>query len=410
MTRFVKPLVTAGILVVGLAGTALIFAMKPRAEAVPRPPRAPVVRVTRVAPAPYDFVVRAHGTVVPRREGDLVPQVSGNVEWVSPALASGGFFDEGEELLRVDRADYEVALESARAAVARAESESRRSSRELTRQQRLADRSVASQTNLDDAQNAARVAEATLREARARLDQAARELERTTLVAPYAGRVRSADVDVGEFVSRGAPIGRIYAVDYAEVRLPIPDSDLGYVELPLLDRGDDALPGPEVRLRARFAGRDRVWRGRIVRTEGEIDPQSRMVHVIAEVEDPYGRNLSEQERRGRMPLAAGLFVEAEIAGHRVEAAVELPRVALREDGTVIVVDDESEVHARPVEVLRVEADRVVVGGGLAAGERVVVTPLRSAVEGMKVRPLEDPDAEQGRREVGLGPSGRGGRS
>lgn len=396
MSRYKKPLVTLAILAVGVAGAALIFAMRPRAEAVQRPPRAPVVHTVRVAPTPYDFVVRAYGTVVPRREGDLVPQVSGNVEWVSRALASGGFFDQGEALLRIDRADYEVALESARAAVARAESESHRATGELARQKRLAARSVASQTNLDDAQNAAHVGEASLREARARLEQARRDLDRTEIVAPYAGRVRAADVDVGQFASRGTPVATIYAVDFAEVRLPIPDSELGYVDLPLLDRADEAAPGPAVRLRARFAGRDRVWEGHIVRTEGEIDPQSRMVHVVAEVEDPYGRVLSAGEREGRMPLAAGLFVEAEIAGRHLDSAVLLPRSALREDGTVIVVDEASELQPRVVEVLRVDADRVVVGAGLLPGERVVVSTLRIAVAGMKVRALEDdvasPDA------------------
>jgi len=224
MSRLVKALVAVAILLVGVAGVVLIVVLQRDAEPEPRTPRRPVVRVQRVDPAPFAFVVEAHGTVVPRREGELVPQVSGSVEWVSPALASGGFFDEGEVLLRIDRADYEVALESARAAVARAESEHFRANRELARQKRLAASSVASQTNLDDAINAAHVAEASLREAKARREQAERDLARTELLAPYAGRVRSADVDVGQFVSRGEPVARIYAVDFAEVRLPIPDA------------------------------------------------------------------------------------------------------------------------------------------------------------------------------------------
>jgi RND family efflux transporter MFP subunit len=387
MNGWLKPAVTIGILAIGVAGVALIVAMKPHAEAEPQPPRVPVVTVQTVDVQPLDFLVLAHGTVKPRREGDLVPQVSGNIEWVSPALTSGGFFDEGEVLLQIDRADYEVALESANAAVARSESEYSRASREFDRQKRLADRSVASQTNLDVAQNAARVAEASLREAKARLEQAKRDLSRTGLVAPYSGRVRTADVDVGQFVSRGTSVAKIYAVDFAEVRLPISDAELDYVDLPLLRRSDTDEPGPMVRLRAHFAGEDRVWDGRIVRTEGEIDPQSRMVNVIAEVEDPYGRHLSDEERVGRVPLAVGLFVEAEIVGRHVDEAVELPRDALREGDVVLIVDDESNVRTRSVDVLRIDSDRVVIGGGLADGERVVVTALRAVVEGMRVRPI-----------------------
>jgi RND family efflux transporter MFP subunit len=391
MKRRRKLLVTLGILGVGVVGVAVIVALKPKAVPQTPPPRTPVVRVISADPSPLQFVVKAHGTVVPRRDGELVPQVSGNIEWISPLLASGGFFDEGEVLVRIDRADYEVARESARAAVARTESENRRASRELSRQKRLADRSVASETNLDDALNKARVAEAALREAKARLEQAERDLSRTELVAPYAGRVRSADVDVGQFVSRGMAIARIYSVDVAEVRLPVPDSELDYLELPLLDRGEADEAGPRVLLRARFGGRDHVWEGRITRTEGEIDPRSRMVHVIAQVADPYGRTLSDEERRGRMPLAVGLFVEAEIMGRKVDSAVELPRAALRADDKVLVVDAESKLYARPVDLLRVEADRVIVGDGLQAGDRVVVTPLRVAIDGMRVRavPVDD---------------------
>jgi RND family efflux transporter MFP subunit len=382
LRHLVVPLV---ILFVGFLAIRILVFTAPKTEPVERPERAPLVRVQVVAPEPIEFVVRAHGTVVPRRQGDLVPQVAGLVTWVSPVLASGGFFGEGEALLKIDPADYEVELEAARASVARAESEFDRSKKELARQKRLADRSVASETNYDDARNAERVAQAVLREARARLDRAQRDIERTTLLAPYTGRVRQADVDVGQFVARGAPIGKIYSVDQAEVRLPIADEELRFLDLPLLFREEGTeSQGPEARLHARFAGEERSWVGRVVRTEGEIDPKTRMVHVIVRVEDPYGRAAGAGERRGP-PLAVGLFVEAELLGRRVEDAVELPRSALRDETSVLVVDDDERMRTRNVEVLRLDGDRVVIGSGLAPGERVVVSPIQIVMEGMKVR-------------------------
>jgi RND family efflux transporter MFP subunit len=379
---------------------------RPRVEPVPPNVEAPLVRTVRVEPRPVQFTVRAHGTVAPRTESELVPQVSGEVVWVSPALVSGGFFGAGQPLVRIDRRDYEADLESARAGAARAQSEYRRATKERERQQRLADRSVASESRIDDAENAYRAAKAALREAEARLDRAERDLERTQLRAPYAGRVRTERVDVGQFVARGVAIATLYAVDYAEVRLPIPDRDLAYVDLPLAYRpgavsapasepGEEtaaADDGSPVRLRAEFAGRAHVWTGRIVRTEGEIDPKSRMVHAVARVEDPYAREAGGE----RPPLAVGLFVEAEILGRSVDAAVMLPRAALRRDEAgpgqpardghfVLVVSDESRLEFRPVEVLRSERERVVIGAGLAAGERVCVSPLRAPVDGMAVR-------------------------
>jgi RND family efflux transporter MFP subunit len=397
------------ILGVGALGVAALVATRPRVDPVPPNVEAPLVRTVRVEPRPVQFTVRAHGTVMPRTESELVPQVSGEVVWVSPALVSGGFFEAGQPLVRIvriDRRDYEADLESALAGAARAQSEYRRATKERERQQRLADRSVASEARIDDAENAYRAAKAALREAEARLDRAERDLERTELRAPYAGRVRAERVDAGQFVTRGVAIATLYAVDYAEVRLPIPDRELAYVDLPLAYRPGAVSPpasepgaetaaaddGSPVRLRAEFAGRQHVWTGRIVRTEGEIDPKSRMVHAVARVEDPYAREAGSE----RPPLAVGLFVEAEILGRRVDAAAMLPRAALRRDEAgpgepardghfVLVVGDESRLEFRRVEVLRRERERVVIGAGLAAGERVCVSPMRAPVEGMAVR-------------------------
>jgi RND family efflux transporter MFP subunit len=351
-----------------------------------------------VEPTDFQFHVKAQGTVVPRRESDLVPQVSGEVVWVSPDLVAGGFVDAGQLLLRIDPADYEAALESARANVARAESEFARAKKERGRQGRLADRSVASEARIDDAENAYRVAQASLRERRAQLSRAERDLARTELASPYEGRVRSEQVDEGQFASRGVALARLYAVDYAEVRLPVPDRELAYLDLVLARRTrDDDAPnseraelGPSVELRAEFAGREHSWSGRIVRTEGELDPKSRMVRLVVRVEDPYGSTTAD-----RPPLAVGLFVTADIEGLTVQDAYVLPRAALRRERGeqrthVLVVDADSRLRFRDVTVLRTERGRAIVGSGLQPGERVCISPLRAVTDGMRVRIVDDP--------------------
>lgn len=397
------------IAILGLGIVAVYFLWLTRPQAAPSPVEVvpPLIRVQTLTPRALQLVVYAQGTVAPRTESELKPQVSAEVVWVSPALVPGGFFDAGDALLKLDPVDYEADLESARASIARAESEAKRARKERTRQRRLADRSVASQARIDDAENAARISEASLREARARLGRAERDLERTEVYAPYSGRVRSERVDLGQFVSRGESLARIYAVDYAEVRLPIPDRELRYLDVPLgyRDSGerkepltDAAYPigelaevgseeayGPAVTLRAEFAGRSHEWTGHIVRTEGELDPKSRMVTVVARVEDPYGRN----EEASRPPLSVGLFVDVEISGHRLEQALVIPRSALRRDDQVLVLDAEDRIHYRSIKVLRTEREIVVVEAGLQAGERIAVSPMPDAIEGMRVRALEE---------------------
>jgi len=396
-----------GILLASLALAVLVFASREEIVERPEVAIAPLVRIVVAEPAEHRFWVRAQGTVVPRRESDLVPQVSGELVWVSPDFVAGGFFEAGQPLVRIDRADYEVSLESARANVARAQSDFVRAGKERERQARLASRSVASEQNIDDAENAFRVAEASLRERRAQLERAERDLDRTEIRAPYAGRVRQEQGDVGQFVSRGVAVAKLYAVDYAEVRLPLPDRELAYLDLALARRPGDAghptrdeaqgsvaveAQGPRVELSAEFAGARHTWEGTIVRTEGEIDPKSRMIHVVARVEDPYGA----AAERDKPPLAVGLFVAAAIEGVRVFDAFVLPRSALRRDRSgvtnrVLLVDAESRLRFREVEVLRIERERVIVGAGLQPGERVCVSPLRGVTDGMHVRVVAEPD-------------------
>jgi RND family efflux transporter MFP subunit len=211
---------------------------------------------------------------------------------------------------------------------------------------------------------------------------AERNLERTEIRAPYVGRVRQKNVDVGQFVTIGSPVGVIYAIDYAEIRLPLPDRELAYLDLPLVYRGQSARKkGPKVTLRAEFAGQVYEWQGHIVRTEGEIDPQSRMVHAVAQVTDPYGRGKDPD----RPPLAAGLFVEAEIEGYEAENVVVLPRAALRDGDRVLVVDEENRLRFRDVDLLRVTRKEIIVRSGLTAGERVCLSPLEAVTDGMRVR-------------------------
>lgn len=380
-----KVWVPVGLLAGGLLVVGLLVVTRPAAERREESSWAPLVRAQAVQPAPVQLVVTAYGTVVPRTESELVAQVAGEVIWVSPALVAGGFFGEGDELIRIDPSDYEAALESARAAEARAESEASRALKERDRQRRLAKQSVASEARIDDAESGYKQAEAGRREARAQRRRAERDLERATLTAPFDGRVREKSVDVGQFVSRGAKAATIYAIDFAEVRLPIPDRELAHLDLSLAYEEGPEPAGPRVNLGAEFAGEHHQWSGRIVRTEGELDPKSRMVHVVARVDDPYGRIAA----REGPPLAVGLFVEAEILGRRLEKAYVVPREALREGDRVLVIDAEERLRFRDVELIRLERENAVLDAkSLRPGERVCVSPIVAPVDGMLVRAVE----------------------
>jgi len=366
-----------------LLGAAVVISMaliRTAPELEPRQPQAvpPAVRVMEVKPGAVQLQVHAQGTIAPRTESELVPEVSGNVVWVSPNLVSGGYFETGEPLLRVDQRDYVAAVARAEATLSRAEAEHEYAQFELQRAEDLSGRQLISRADLETTLRAARVAESALRDARLVLETARRDLTRTELSAPFAGLVRSEQVDVGQFISRGASVASVYAADFVEVRLPIADQQLAYLNVPLSQRGEFAADeAPDVTLTAEFAGQKQIWRGKLVRTEAQIDPGSRMVYAIARV----------RAEGSEVAPPVGLFVQATIAGIALDDVVVLPRSALRDGNQVLIVDTENRLHFRPVEVLRVYRDDVYVTGGLEAGELVSVSALQTVVQGMRVQPL-----------------------
>jgi len=210
----------------------------------------------------------------------------------------------------------------------------------------------------------------------------------TVVRAPSPGRARDEYVGRGQLAGRGAAIARLDPADYAEVRLPIPDAEAAYVDLPTAqhdvarDGGDEAMP--ELILRARLAGRGYEWRGRIVRTEPAPDPLTGTIHAVARVEDPYGRG----DAPDRPPLAVGLSVEAEIPGRRVDDVAVLPRRALRGHARVAIVDRDGLLRLRAVEVLERNPDTVLVSRGVLDGDRICTSPLPISVDAMAVRVVE----------------------
>lgn len=373
-----KLLIPSLVILAALLGALALMATSPQVEPNSPEPLAPTVRVREAVPQAVQLQVHSQGTVSPNKVTALIPEVAGRVVWISPTLVNGGYFERGDVLLRLDDKDHRSTLQRARAALARAEAEHDHAHYEHQRMLSLEQRKLASRSQMEHALKEARVKEAALHDARANLDQAKRDLQRTEVKAPFAGLVQSESVDVGQLVGRNSPVATLYAVDQMEVRLPIADRQLAFLNLPVGQRG--ALPEgqqPAVTLTADYAGRTLSWRGRIVRTEAEIDVASRMLNVVARV----------NAESHAAPPAVGLFVEAEIEGLLVEDIVVMPRNALRNGNRVLIVDADNRLRFRDIEPLRLYQDDVLIRGGLAQGERVCVSALQTPIEGMRVLPV-----------------------
>ncbi len=224
-----------------------------------------------------------------------------------------------------------------------------------------------------------------MRAAQAALMQARRDLERTSISLPYAGIVRTRTADIGQFVTTGTNLGSAFAIDVAEIRLPLSDDQQSYLDLPASGvRSNAGQSAPAVTLSARVGNQLRTWRARIVRTEGQVDEATRMIYVIAEIEDPYGR-LGHQQQS---PLAMGTFVQAEIEGITAANVIALPRALLREDGTVLVATAANELAISKVELDRTTAETAFIRAGLNDGDRVITTSVASPIPGTPLRLID----------------------
>jgi RND family efflux transporter MFP subunit len=393
MRSFFKWVVPTTVLAVCLAIGITMIRTAPKAERRVPPPSLPTVEVMTLVPSNFPVTLSSQGTVAPRTESTLIPQVSGQIVRVSENFQSGGFFESGEILLEIDPRDYENSE-----IVARADLEKARATLDEEEARAAQARLDWKTLSLSTEPNALALREPQLKSARAavdaaeaRLEQARINLERTRIRAPYSGLVLEKNVDVGQYVSPSNVLARIYAVDLVEIRLPLTNDQLAFIDIPETYRdgaGEDRRK-PPVYLSARVGGETRQWKGRVVRTEGAVDTQSQQIFVIAQVEDPYARHHGQ-------PLKVGQFVEARIGGRVLTGVFDLPRAAVRRNGEVLVVGPHDVIERRRVDVVWSEADRVVVGSGLKRGERISLTPLPFAVSGTKVQVAgADPRAPSG---------------
>lgn len=365
-------LITTILIVVILGGTfaavGSMVAMRAAMQQAPTERPAPLVDVLALEPQSVTFKVDSQGTVIPVTQTTLSAEVAGTVVDLSKRFEAGGTFRPGQMLMRIDPTNYEVA-------VARAEATLSQRQVEYDGAKKLREQGYRAEAELLSAK-------AALESARADLVRAQRDLERTRIVVPYAGLVRSRDAQLGDYVAPGSRLGEVFATDRFEVRLPLPDADLAFVDLPTSGEAVDSRVAPKVTLSGRYRGQDAQWQGYIMRTEGVVDERTRMVFAVASITDPY--QLGETATQSQ-PLPAGTFVEASIDGITLDDVVKIPRTLIRGNNQVVFVDAESQLRLRDLDFLRTDSQYAYVDASQLSEDRVVLTVLETPLSGMVVR-------------------------
>jgi RND family efflux transporter MFP subunit len=329
----------------------------------------PLVTVKVMKPSDIDLDVGSYGVVKSQFETDLVAQVSGEIRYLSKKFVRGGFVKKGEVLAKIDANDYQAALIDAQAGIASAEAAlvfEKANANVAKEQWRKIKGSKPTALSLRKPQVAQE--EARLLASQAGLKRAKRNLERTIIRAPYDALIHTRLISLGSYVSIGTPLGKILSTDIAELRLPVADSEMQYLD----NNGDKA----SVILDATISGKKQQWTGIVVRNEGVIDARSHMNYLVVQVKDPY-----QLKSRTAEKLRFGTYVTALISGKKIPEISIVPRHLIT-NSQVAIVNDQDLLHFQSVKIVRVLDGKAYINEGLSDGMKVITSALDYPIEGM----------------------------
>lgn len=384
--KIVKIGIPIAIVVFGFLIMRVLVLTKSAPEKINKADTGVLVELLSVVPEKRQTKVLGTGTVQPKQEISIIPQVKGLITYMAPQFVAGGFFQKDELLFAIEPIDYELAVERAKASLAKAELElasiegkakiARLEWEQLKNDDSEPNPLVLYEPQLKDAISNRDAAFASLRQAKI-------DLARTEIRAPFNCRIRSKQVDIGQYVKDGSSVATIAGTDMAEIIVPLPLTGIAWLDIPNQDNGKN---GSKVTVSFDIAGKIYAWEGRLVRSLGEVDPQGRMARIVVAVDNPYGRLNGNPDKPD---LATGMFVNVEIHGKTLTDVFVIPRNALREFSTVWIMDESRKLRIQKVKVVREERDDVLISQGLHAGDQVVLTNLAGAANGMLLRTAKE---------------------
>ena len=382
-----KALVSIIIITVALIISSAMYLLRPKTEVTQPKKPVPALDITIAQISDIELEIESQGTVTPTTESLLTAEVSGKIIEVSPRFQDGGYFQDGDILAQIDPVDYIAALAIAESELASAEVN-------IQREEALAKQARTDWEKLGNGKASpltlripqVNEAQAKYKAAEARVNQAKKNLDRTSIQAPYAGVIKRKRVEIGQMVnSMNTPIAEIYSSKLAEVRLPLTETQIGLIDLPnpYQNESGNTIKLPTVEITADLGDSIETWQATIERTEAQISTSTRTLQAIAIIENPF----SNDPPIKKAPLRMGQFVQAKIKGKTLKNVFKLPRSSLLPDGNILVIDRKNKLYTRTVHIVHKDAESVIIDDDLEDGEMVAVIPLTYVVEGMHVKPV-----------------------
>ncbi|MES3628692.1 MAG: efflux RND transporter periplasmic adaptor subunit [Longimonas sp.] len=395
MHKYKSYLIGGGLIVGSLILAVLLVALRSAPPQDEPSAEAPIVSTTPIELRSGALTVRGSGTVRPPREIDLTAEVGGRIVSVSDAFVSGGTFRAGDVLARIDPADYESQVRQARAAVTQRQFEVLQAREEVgvakeeyERLRRRADEAPEPDSTelgrLLFREPQLRAAEANLESAEAQLETAETNLERTALVAPFDGRIRTTMTNQGAYVAPGTPVAQLFSTEQAEVVVPLESRRAALIDRLWRTSARETDRPRSAAVTLNYGDATYTWDGYVDRVEGALDAQTRTVNVAVRVDAPYDAH-PDSDADDSPPLAVGSYVSVDIEGRSLDTYYAVPRRAVRNDGTVWTVEADTLLVMREVDVVQHVDDRAFVTGDLADGRPVITDDLPVVSDSMTVR-------------------------
>ena len=388
--KIVTQLVLAAVVVMSGAMLAYwLMQTAPKAKPRPQVRNAAMVEVRPVVFGPEATMISIMGTVQPKDEVELQPEVSGKIISINEAFLPGRFFRDGETLLQIDTRDFELAIQqrSSEVAKAAADLQLERGRQKVARKEYEL---LGEEVSDEEQELMLRVpqlesARAELAVAETRLSQAQLDLERTRIRAPFNSVVITRDVNVGTSVTPSTVLGTLIGTDHYWVKALIPTSQLQWIH----PGGHNATGSPAHIFDTAAWGEQRSRIGHTAGLTGKIEEQGRMAEILIDVPDPLG--LSPDA--GNIPkLLLGSYVRIDIEGKPLESVAMIDRNLVRDGNQVWIMDDNDRLDIRKIEIAFKSPDHVLVQGGIEPGERLITSNLPSPVQGMSLRLSENRQA------------------
>ena len=341
----------------------------------------PDVIIEILTPKDFQVQISSNGTTTPLTQTVLTAEVGGEVIYRSKKFAEGASVIEGEILAKIDDTDLQLQYKNALLQLANAEVQYSLQLAEAEVAKEAWDKigdGVASDLTLKKPQ--LKQAEAFLEVAKAQVSSAAKKLNKTEIIAPYAGRIQNVNIDLGTTIIPGQPVGAMYTSSEIEITLAVKDNDLQFLSIPMDGRKLNPSEQASVVIESFYKGKTQSWKGKLERVDGVIDPVTRMINLIAVFKNDF-----IESDKPNLPI--GLFVEAKIDGITLKNIFEIPINSISEDNEVYIVDKDNQLELRELTILKKYSEFVIIKDGLKAGERIVTSKLSTASNGIKVNPV-----------------------